>query len=164
MESAYRTWVRQKKEGVKFVDLDELCRELQTAFGTAKWQLDEFQSAVRLSYKNSVNDVRITRHEQFVSAISSQISVVESIEYLSSCWALRTDVQILCPILYSPLRSPCSSPLPHTSFLVIWPRTINKEGISIFSSLTSVADFVFSNVVRAPEDPNLGVTIIILST
>ncbi|KAF5817270.1 putative syntaxin 6 [Helianthus annuus] len=62
MESAYRTWVRQKKEGVKSVDLDELCRELQTALGTAKWQLDEFQSAVRLSYKNSVNDVRTTRH------------------------------------------------------------------------------------------------------
>uniref|UniRef100_A0A251VF22 Uncharacterized protein n=1 Tax=Helianthus annuus TaxID=4232 RepID=A0A251VF22_HELAN len=39
MESAYRTWVRQKKEGVKSVDLDELCRELQTALGTAKWQV-----------------------------------------------------------------------------------------------------------------------------
>ncbi|MFS7927171.1 hypothetical protein Hanom_Chr04g00305831 [Helianthus anomalus] len=38
MESAYRTWVRQKKEGVKSVDLDDLCRELQTALGTAKWQ------------------------------------------------------------------------------------------------------------------------------
>ncbi|MFS7960641.1 hypothetical protein Hanom_Chr08g00705421 [Helianthus anomalus] len=30
MKSAYRTWIRQKKEGVKSVDLDELCRELQT--------------------------------------------------------------------------------------------------------------------------------------
>lgn len=39
MESAYRTWVRQKREGVKSVDLDELCRELQTALGTAKWQV-----------------------------------------------------------------------------------------------------------------------------
>ncbi|KAJ0460201.1 hypothetical protein HanOQP8_Chr16g0613671 [Helianthus annuus] len=38
MESAYRTWVRQKKEGVKSVDLDDLCRELQTALGTTKWQ------------------------------------------------------------------------------------------------------------------------------
>ncbi|KAI3811419.1 hypothetical protein L1987_21142 [Smallanthus sonchifolius] len=78
MESAYRTWVRQKREGVKSVDLDELCRELQTALGTAKWQLDEFQRAVRLSYKNNINDVRTARHEQFVSAISSQISAVES--------------------------------------------------------------------------------------
>ncbi|KAL8191511.1 hypothetical protein R6Q57_028242 [Mikania cordata] len=85
MESAYRTWVRQKREGVKSDDLDELCRELQTALGTTKWQLDEFQRAVRLSYKNNANDVRTARHEQFVSAISSQISGVESAlkEYFS---------------------------------------------------------------------------------
>ncbi|KAI3801637.1 hypothetical protein L1987_29746 [Smallanthus sonchifolius] len=78
MESAYRTWVRQKREGVKSVDLDELCREVQTALGTAKWQLDEFQRAVILSYKNNYNDVRTKRHEQFVFAISSQISAVET--------------------------------------------------------------------------------------
>lgn len=78
MESAYRTWVRQKREGLKSTDLDELCRELQTALGTAKWQLDEFQRAVRMNYKNTANDVRTKRHEQFVSAISSQISRVES--------------------------------------------------------------------------------------
>nr|GEY35931.1 syntaxin/t-SNARE family protein [Tanacetum cinerariifolium] len=78
MESAYRTWVRQKREGLRSVDLDELCRELQTALGTAKWQLDEFQRAVRMSCKNNVNDVRTKRHEQFVSAITSQISGVES--------------------------------------------------------------------------------------
>lgn len=47
--------------------------------------MDEFQRAVRQSYKNNVNDVRTTRHEQFVSAISSQISRVESAlkEYFS---------------------------------------------------------------------------------
>ncbi|KAJ0437834.1 putative NusB antitermination factor [Helianthus annuus] len=28
----------KKKEGVKSVDLDDLCRELQTALGTTKWQ------------------------------------------------------------------------------------------------------------------------------
>ncbi|XP_071698453.1 uncharacterized protein [Rutidosis leptorrhynchoides] len=85
MESAYRTWVRQKREGLKSTDLDELCRELQTALGTAKWQLDEFQRAVRLSYKNTVNDVKTKRHEQFVSAIASQISRVETAlkEYFS---------------------------------------------------------------------------------
>nr|XP_043620488.1 uncharacterized protein LOC122592350 [Erigeron canadensis] len=77
MESAYRTWVRQKREGLKSSDLDELCRELQTALGTAKWQLDEFQKAVRMSNKYTVNDVRTTRHEQFVSVIASQISGVE---------------------------------------------------------------------------------------
>ncbi|PWA80222.1 hypothetical protein CTI12_AA199390 [Artemisia annua] len=38
MESAYWTWVRQKREGLKSNDLDELCRELQTALGTAKCQ------------------------------------------------------------------------------------------------------------------------------
>ncbi|MFS8026320.1 putative syntaxin 6 [Helianthus anomalus] len=116
MESAYRTWVKKKKEGVKSVDLDELCRELQTALGTIKWQLDEFQSAVRLSYKNSVNDVRTTDTNNSFPQYHRRFP-----EYLSRCWALRTDVQILCPILYSPIRSPRSSPLPHTSFLVIWP-------------------------------------------
>ncbi|XP_076910467.1 uncharacterized protein LOC143568118 [Bidens hawaiensis] len=85
MESAYRNWVRQKREGVKSTALDELCRELQTALGTAKWQLDEFQRAVRLSYKNNINDNRTARHQQFVSVISSQISGVESAlkEYFS---------------------------------------------------------------------------------
>ncbi|KAJ9548360.1 hypothetical protein OSB04_020903, partial [Centaurea solstitialis] len=78
MESAYRTWVRQKREGLTSSDLDELCRELQTALGTTKWQLDEFQRAVRMSYRNTVEDVRMTRHKQFVSAIASQISRVES--------------------------------------------------------------------------------------
>ncbi|KAJ0820943.1 hypothetical protein HanPSC8_Chr16g0714121 [Helianthus annuus] len=29
----------KKKEGVKSVDLDDLCRELQTALGTTKWQV-----------------------------------------------------------------------------------------------------------------------------
>lgn len=84
MESAYRTWVRQKREGISSIALDELCRELQTALATAKWQLDEFQRAVRTSYRN-VDEVRSTRHEQFVSAIASQISGVESAlkEYFS---------------------------------------------------------------------------------
>lgn len=85
MESAYRTWVRQKREGLTSTDLDELCRELQTALGTAKWQLDEFQRAVRMSYRNTIDDLRTARHEQFVSAIASQISGVESAlkEYFS---------------------------------------------------------------------------------
>lgn len=85
MESAYRTWARQKREGLKSIYLDDLCRELQTALGTAKWQLDEFQRAVRMSYKNNANDIRTRRHEQFVSAIASQIFGVESAlkEYFS---------------------------------------------------------------------------------
>lgn len=39
MESAYRNWARQRREGLAPKDLNELCRELQTAFGTAKWQV-----------------------------------------------------------------------------------------------------------------------------
>lgn len=84
MESAYRTWVRQKREGISSIALDELCRELQTALATAKWQLDEFQRAVRTSYRH-IDEVRSTRHEQFVSAIAAQISGVEEAlkEYFS---------------------------------------------------------------------------------
>lgn len=37
MESAYRTWVRERKERSPLENLDELSRELQTALGTAKW-------------------------------------------------------------------------------------------------------------------------------
>ncbi|CAI9298145.1 unnamed protein product [Lactuca saligna] len=84
MESAYRTWVRQKREGISSIAVDELCRELQTALATAKWQLDEFQRAVRMSYRN-IDEIRSTRHEQFVSAIATQISGVEEAlkEYFS---------------------------------------------------------------------------------
>jgi hypothetical protein len=39
MESAYRVWTREKREGSESEDLDELSRELQTALGTAKWQV-----------------------------------------------------------------------------------------------------------------------------
>ncbi|CAL5328530.1 unnamed protein product [Camellia sinensis] len=78
MESAYRRWDREKREGLKSEDLDELCRELQTALGTAKWQLEEFEKAVRLSYRNRTVDVTMARHRQFVDAIESQISRVET--------------------------------------------------------------------------------------
>lgn len=77
LESAYRTWLRQKKEGLASNDLEELRRELQTALGTAKWQLEEFERAVRLSYGNCREQNRIARHQQFVVAIESQISRIE---------------------------------------------------------------------------------------
>nr|GMD74261.1 syntaxin/T-SNARE family protein [Ipomoea batatas] len=38
MESAYRTWLRERREGVAPQFLDELRGELQMALGTAKWQ------------------------------------------------------------------------------------------------------------------------------
>ncbi|KAK8630220.1 hypothetical protein V6N13_079023 [Hibiscus sabdariffa] len=77
MESAYRVWIKQKREGLKAEDSVELCRELQTALGTAKWQLEEFERAIRLSHGHRSDDITATRHEQFISAIESQISRVE---------------------------------------------------------------------------------------
>ncbi|KAA8535593.1 hypothetical protein F0562_030596 [Nyssa sinensis] len=78
MESVYRTWAREREEGLTGRDLDELCRELQTALGTAKWQLEEFERAVRLSYRNRSDDVTTTRHRQFVAAMENQINRVEA--------------------------------------------------------------------------------------
>lgn len=42
MESAYRTWVRERRAMLLPEDLDKLCWELQTALGTAKWQVHYF--------------------------------------------------------------------------------------------------------------------------
>lgn len=39
MESTYRAWDRMRKESLDADDLDELSRDLQTALGTAKWQV-----------------------------------------------------------------------------------------------------------------------------
>ncbi|KAL7134385.1 hypothetical protein ABFS83_11G023300 [Erythranthe nasuta] len=78
MESAYRTWLRARKEGSIPLHLDELGRELQMALGTAKWQLEEFEKAVRLSYRNNGDDITITRHREFLSVIEDQISRVET--------------------------------------------------------------------------------------
>ncbi|XP_073317729.1 uncharacterized protein [Primulina huaijiensis] len=77
MESAYRTWLRAKREGLIPEHLDELGRDLQRALGTAKWQLEEFEKAVHLSYRKHADDITITRHRQFVSALEDQISHVE---------------------------------------------------------------------------------------
>lgn len=78
MESAYRAWLRARREGLTPHHLDELCRELQTALGTAKWQLEEFERAVCQSYRNIGDDITVTRHRQFVSAIEDQISRAET--------------------------------------------------------------------------------------
>lgn len=77
MESVYRTWVRERREGLGSEDSDELRRELQTALGTAKWQLEEFERAVRLSHGGCSKDNTTARHGQFVAAIEDQISRVE---------------------------------------------------------------------------------------
>ncbi|KAK4257679.1 hypothetical protein QN277_007239 [Acacia crassicarpa] len=78
MESAYRAWIRERREMSTPQVLDELRRELQTALGTAKWQLEEFEKAIRLSYRHLGDDNTNTRHKQFISAIESQISHVEA--------------------------------------------------------------------------------------
>ncbi|KAE8660252.1 integral membrane Yip1 family protein [Hibiscus syriacus] len=78
MESAYRLWIKHKREGLKTEDSAELCRELQTALGTAKWQLEEFERAIRLSHGHRSDDITATRHKQFITAIESQISCVEA--------------------------------------------------------------------------------------
>lgn len=77
MESAYRAWLRENRERSTPDELYELSRELQTALGTAKWQLEEFDKAVRQSYRHG-DDTTTTRHRQFISAIESQISQVEA--------------------------------------------------------------------------------------
>ncbi|PPR96643.1 hypothetical protein GOBAR_AA24039 [Gossypium barbadense] len=78
MESAYRMWIKERKEGLRTGDSVELCRELQTALGTAKWQLEEFERAIRLSHGHRSDEITATRHKQFISAIESQISHVEA--------------------------------------------------------------------------------------
>ncbi|CAN8326592.1 unnamed protein product [Cochlearia groenlandica] len=74
MESAYRLWIKHKKQARVTVD----SHELQAALSTAKWQLDEFERAVRLSHGRCRDDATLNRHKQFVSAIENQIYRVES--------------------------------------------------------------------------------------
>ncbi|KAK9690804.1 hypothetical protein RND81_09G155200 [Saponaria officinalis] len=77
LESAYRTWVSAKRDGISSNDLEELRRELQTSLGTAKWQLEEFERAVTSSYGNCSDQNSMSRHQQFIAAIESQISRAE---------------------------------------------------------------------------------------
>lgn len=79
MESTYRTWIRAKKDSSAVWNSNDLHRNLQTTLGTAKWQLEEFERAVNLSYNssNSADDAK-DRHRDFIHAIESQISKVES--------------------------------------------------------------------------------------
>jgi len=101
LESAYRSWVSVRSvtdtdpscgdnlgNSVDILRRDPSCgdnlgnsvdilrRELQTALGTAKWQLDEFERAVKSSYLGRDVDAS-GRHKQFVMAIQSQISGIE---------------------------------------------------------------------------------------
>ncbi|XP_071689382.1 uncharacterized protein [Rutidosis leptorrhynchoides] len=73
MESKYRRLMNASKE----TSSEALHTDLQTALGTTKWQLEEFERAVVSSYvKNSPDDTK-NRHRDFISAIENQISRVE---------------------------------------------------------------------------------------
>lgn len=78
MESTYRTWMHAKKDASSLWNPEELRRDLRTALGTTKWQLEEFERAVRSSYGRSSNDDAKDRHHEFVVAIENQISNVEN--------------------------------------------------------------------------------------
>ncbi|KAF3530836.1 hypothetical protein DY000_02036977 [Brassica cretica] len=78
MESAYRLWIKEKRQGRVTVESDQLCIELQAALSTAKWQLEEFERAVRLSHGHCRDDTTLTRHKQFVNAIENQIYRVQT--------------------------------------------------------------------------------------
>ncbi|CAK7347459.1 unnamed protein product [Dovyalis caffra] len=83
MESTYRTWIHSKKEVSSIWDSEQLGRDLLTALGTTKWQLEEFARAVRLSYvKNSGDDAR-DRHRDFIVAIEDHILKIEN--HLEEC-------------------------------------------------------------------------------
>ncbi|XP_023531163.1 uncharacterized protein LOC111793489 isoform X2 [Cucurbita pepo subsp. pepo] len=77
LESIYRTWLRERKARLMLDDLDAFTRELRTALGTTKWQLEEFEKAVRLSYRHHGDDTKLERHRQFIDAIENQIFCVE---------------------------------------------------------------------------------------
>lgn len=77
MESTYRTWIHAKKDSSSMWDSAELRRDLRTALGTTKWQLEEFERAVGSSYANSSADDAKDRHREFILAMENQISTVE---------------------------------------------------------------------------------------
>ncbi|KAL5710652.1 hypothetical protein ACHQM5_021189 [Ranunculus cassubicifolius] len=63
-------------------------RDLVTALGTTKWQLEDFERAVNLSVFSDASNLRddaISRHKQFIRAVDEQITQVErSLESLST--------------------------------------------------------------------------------
>lgn len=78
MESTYRTWIHARKDVSSLWDIEELRRDLHTALGTTKWQLEEFGRAVQSSYGKSSSDDARARHREFIIAIEDQVSKIES--------------------------------------------------------------------------------------
>ncbi|KAL5780134.1 hypothetical protein ACOSQ2_010871 [Xanthoceras sorbifolium] len=78
MESLYRTWIHAKKDNSSMWNSEELRRDLKTALGTAKWQLEVFARAVQSSYVKSSSDDSKDRHQEFIIAIEDQILKTEN--------------------------------------------------------------------------------------
>lgn len=85
LESVYRAWLHAKSVDAVANDsivLENHRRELSTALGTAKWQLEDFERAV--SYLDvgeqqiTAADVAPARHKQFVDALQNQINLIET--------------------------------------------------------------------------------------
>lgn len=68
--------------------MDHHRRDLTTAIGTTKWQLEDFDRAVNLSVYSDRSNMRedvISRHKQFIRAIEEQVFQVErSLQNLSA--------------------------------------------------------------------------------
>ncbi|CAI9267126.1 unnamed protein product [Lactuca saligna] len=77
MESMYRTLIHASKEPSVW-NSDAVRRDLRTAIGTTKWQLEEFERAVLSSYNKTSTDNTKDRHRDFINAIETQISRVET--------------------------------------------------------------------------------------
>ncbi|KAL0700083.1 hypothetical protein Bca4012_056205 [Brassica carinata] len=77
MESAYRTWIHGKQGSSNVWDSEQLHRDLHAALGTTKWQLDEFQRAVRSSYDTRLSDETRDRHREFTFAMEAQVAKIE---------------------------------------------------------------------------------------
>ncbi|KAF9598260.1 hypothetical protein IFM89_026091 [Coptis chinensis] len=60
MESMYRMWLRGGREGQELDYSVDLHGELQMALGTAKWQLEEFERAARLSHGYRLGTIQQT--------------------------------------------------------------------------------------------------------
>ncbi|KAI5082113.1 hypothetical protein GOP47_0001856 [Adiantum capillus-veneris] len=82
LESSLRAWLHAKSlcSGAQDNGSIEFCRrELSTAFGIAKWQLEEFEKEVSVpALEPHVEDDAPQRRQQFVEAISSQLSSIQS--------------------------------------------------------------------------------------
>ncbi|KAK1380143.1 Syntaxin 6 [Heracleum sosnowskyi] len=88
MESTYRTWVHASKNNSRTMwNADDLKRDLQTSLGTTKWQLEEFERAVKSSYKNSTLDDAKHRHSEFIKAMEAQVSKIDSALHKSAVLA-----------------------------------------------------------------------------